>query len=56
MATGESSSSSTPVSHEIELDYGRDWRTIVGGGVSVAALAIALSVLWRTRREAEVNA
>lgn len=37
--------------HEIRLDYGTDWRTVVGGLVSLAALLLALSVLWRTRRQ-----
>jgi hypothetical protein len=37
--------------HEIRLDYGTDWRTIVGGLVSLAALVLALTVLWRTRRQ-----
>ena len=37
--------------HEIELDYGTDWRTVVGGLVSLAALVLALTVLWRTRRQ-----
>ncbi len=37
--------------HEIVLDYGRDWRTIVGGVVSTIAFVGAMSMLWRTRRQ-----
>ena len=37
--------------HEIALDYGRDWRTVVGAVVSAIALVGAMSVLWRTRRQ-----
>jgi len=36
--------------HEIGLDYRTDWRTVAGGIVSLAALVLALRVLWRTRR------
>ena len=35
--------------HDIRLDYATDWRTVVGGAVSLIALALAASVLWRTR-------
>ena len=37
--------------HDIRLDYGTDWRTVVGALVSIPALALALTVLWRTRRQ-----
>jgi hypothetical protein len=37
--------------HEIELDYGLDWRTVVGAVVSGAALVLAVIVMWRTRRQ-----
>ena len=37
--------------HEIVLDYGRDWRTVVGGVVSLIAFAGAMAILWRTRRQ-----
>ena len=36
--------------HDIRLDYGTDWRTVAGGFVSLAALVLALGILWRTRR------
>jgi hypothetical protein len=36
--------------HEVVLDYGLDWRTIVGGVISVPTLAGAGLILWRTRR------
>ena len=41
----------TPGQHEIYLDYGTDWRTIVGGVVSVITLFFALRLLLRTRRQ-----
>ena len=37
--------------HDIRLDYGTDWRTVVGALVSIPALVLALTVLWRTRRQ-----
>ena len=36
--------------HDIRLDYARDWRTVLGGAVSLIALVLAATVLWRTRR------
>jgi hypothetical protein len=36
--------------HDVVLDYGLDWRTVIGGVVSVLAFVAAVVVLWRTRR------
>ena len=41
----------TPGQHEIHLDYGTDWRTIIGGVVTVITMFFALRLLWRTRRQ-----
>ena len=37
--------------HEVVLDYGRDWRTVVGAVVSTVAFVVSILLIWRTRRQ-----
>ena len=35
--------------HDIRLDYGTEWRTVVGGLVSLAVIVLSVTVVGRTR-------